>query len=90
MRTKRARNYRSEKSSQDRFSSFYADEVSGQQRKKIKVWQSFSFVVHRALYNRRKSLHYFIPPSILGAFYNKEKNILFIDIEQAISQKCQN
>ena len=26
------------------------------------------------------------PPPILGAFYNNEKNILFIEIEQAISQ----
>ena len=26
------------------------------------------------------------PPPILGAFYNNEKNILFVDIEQAISQ----
>ena len=42
-------------------------------------------LTHRALYNRRNFLHYIIPP-ILGAFYNKEKNILFIDIEQTISQ----
>ena len=40
---------------------------------------------HRALYNRRNFLHYNIPP-ILGAFYNNEKIILFIVIEQAISQ----
>ena len=40
----------------------------------------------RALYNRINFLHYIIPPPILGAFYNKEKIVLFIVIEQAISQ----
>ena len=40
---------------------------------------------HRALNNWRNFLHYLIPP-ILGAFYNNEKIILFIVIEQAISQ----
>ena len=38
----------------------------------------------RPLYTQT-GFHYIIPP-ILGAFYNKEKNILFIDIEQTISQ----
>ena len=41
---------------------------------------------HRALYNQINFLQYIIPPPILGAFNNNEKNILFIDIEQSISQ----
>ena len=35
----------------------------------------------RGLYNRRNSLHYLIPPILLGAFVT-----LFTDLEQAISQ----
>ena len=50
------------------------------------VSQNFSILNHRALYNHRNFLLCVIPPPILGAFYNNEKNILFIDIEQAISQ----
>ena len=48
-------------------------------------WNMFWPLPHRALYNRRNFPRYIIPP-ILGAFCNKEKNILFIVIEQTISQ----
>ena len=41
---------------------------------------------HRALYNQINFLQYIIPPPSLGAFNKNEKNILFIDIEQSISQ----
>ena len=44
-------------------------------------------IEHRALYNRRNSLHYTIPP-ILGAFYSNDNRILFTDLKQVIVKKC--
>ena len=42
-------------------------------------------LMHRALYNRKNSLHTSF--RFLSAFYNNDKNILFFDMKQANCQK---
>ena len=63
-----------------RLSSCFNGFDSTKQVNSLPIHGRLNIWIHRALYNR------VIPPPILGAFYNNKKNILFIDIEQVISQ----
>ena len=62
-----------------RLSSCFTGFYSTKQVNSLPINGRLNIWIHRALYNR-------VIPPILGAFYNNKKNILFIDIEQVISQ----